>query len=342
MADNAAVASLLEILNRRAQQPQQQQSSQHQQQPQPPLAAASQANPLQLDPRIAALLAQQSQQQQLPAASQPATQQPSVTSANTLLQLAAAVAAAQQQQSQGVALVPQSNTTAGALAALAAAYNGLGASNNAVSASPAQPQPTNTGFLDLNKLFSAESKDSVTIGEYYGRPRNDRGHGGRSFSDGQDPQAPSGPRDRGRDFANRDRLDRLERGGGGGGGGSSSNFRQSRRSQTPPRLRDEERYRSCSPKREPSPGGTVTESMIVKTVFVGLIIGRGGETLKRIETQSGARIQFITNGKEGPERVCNISGRPDQIVIAKRLVLEMIETAILDSRGRPLQNGTGR
>ncbi|KAK9477262.1 hypothetical protein V1514DRAFT_296558 [Lipomyces japonicus] len=133
------------------------------------------------------------------------------------------------------------------------------------------------------------------------------------------------------DFRGRDR-DRRGRG---------EDDRKRRRSQSPPRLQDHQRWGPCSPRRDYSPGGSRTDSIVVKTPFVGLIIGRGGENLKMIEHHSGARVQFITNGKEGPERVCNITGRADQVSYAKDMVIRMIDDAVLDDRGKPLQNGIG-
>lgn len=115
--------------------------------------------------------------------------------------------------------------------------------------------------------------------------------------------------------------------------------RRRRRSPSPYRGRETDRYRFPSPgRRERSPlGGQHTDTIIVKTQFVGLVIGRGGDTLKMIEHDSGARVQFITNGKEGPERACNISGTREQVADARDEILRMIDDAVLDSKGRPIQ-----
>ncbi|KAK9317130.1 hypothetical protein V1524DRAFT_424498 [Lipomyces starkeyi] len=227
--------------------------------------------------------------------------------------------AQQQQQPAGGA----ANATAAALAAVAAAAAAGGPGSQPAAGAYSLPAPTNSGYLDLATLLQPDSS-SLTVGEYYSR--DTRGDS-KSYEDRHRDD------DRGR-YRDRDRGRERDR--------DRNNDRRRKRSPTPPRLREDERCRECSPKREPSPGGTRTESLIVKTPFVGLIIGRGGETLKRIEHESGARVQFITNGKEGPERLCNISGGPENIYVAKNTVIQMIENAILDTRGRPLQNGTGR
>jgi far upstream element-binding protein len=64
-----------------------------------------------------------------------------------------------------------------------------------------------------------------------------------------------------------------------------------RDSRRPARYRD----RSVSPgPRQPfSPQGKDYEDeMPIDTAHVGMVIGRGGETLRRIERESGARVQF--------------------------------------------------
>ncbi|KAK9324088.1 hypothetical protein V1517DRAFT_318715 [Lipomyces orientalis] len=274
--------------------------------------------------------AQQQQQQHGQPQSQPApyglTSPPSQYSApqqvppqfaNPLAQL---LAQQQQQPAGGTA-----NATAAALAAVAAAAAAGGQGNQPVTGAYNLPAPTNSGYLDLATLLQPDSS-SMTVGEYYSSATkgDSKSYDDRHYDDDRGRYR---DRDRGRD-RDRDR--------------DRNSDRRRKRSPTPPRLREDERCRECSPKREPSPGGTRTESLVVKTPFVGLIIGRGGETLKRIEHESGARVQFITNGKEGPERVCNISGGPENIYVAKATVIQMIEHAILDARGRPLQNGIGR
>ncbi|EOA26728.1 hypothetical protein CARUB_v10022814mg [Capsella rubella] len=61
---------------------------------------------------------------------------------------------------------------------------------------------------------------------------------------------------------------------------------------------------------------------------VGLIIGKGGETIKSMQAKTGARIQVIPlhlpPGDPTPERTLQIDGIPDQIEHAKQLVNEII------------------
>jgi far upstream element-binding protein len=51
------------------------------------------------------------------------------------------------------------------------------------------------------------------------------------------------------------------------------------------------------------------ESLNIESNLVGLIIGRAGENLRRVETETGCRVQFITGPDEtGPYRQCKITG----------------------------------
>ncbi|XP_074558640.1 uncharacterized protein LOC141814601 [Curcuma longa] len=68
---------------------------------------------------------------------------------------------------------------------------------------------------------------------------------------------------------------------------------------------------------------------------VGLVIGKGGETIKSMQAKSGARIQVIPlhlpPGDTSTERTVYIDGTQEQIEVAKQLVNEII---ISEPRGR--------
>jgi len=54
-----------------------------------------------------------------------------------------------------------------------------------------------------------------------------------------------------------------------------------------------ERSISPQPRRSYSPGRRDYEDQLpIDSIHVGMVIGRGGETLRRIERDSGARVQF--------------------------------------------------
>ncbi|KAG1577447.1 hypothetical protein G6F47_013090 [Rhizopus delemar] len=61
--------------------------------------------------------------------------------------------------------------------------------------------------------------------------------------------------------------------------------------------------------------------------MVGLLIGKGGENLKKIERMSGvSKVQFAPD-TYGPERVVHIVGESDQIIIARDMIRQMVDDA---------------
>lgn len=60
---------------------------------------------------------------------------------------------------------------------------------------------------------------------------------------------------------------------------------------------------------------------------VGLVIGKGGETIKYLQHQSGARIQVARDGESDPRsstRQVELMGTPEQISRAEQLVKDVI------------------
>lgn len=140
---------------------------------------------------------------------------------------------------------------------------------------------------------------------------------------------------------------------------ASRGYRRSRsRSRSPPRresfrndnpYRDERRDqrrgggrdRSASPQRRGafSPTGRIdrrspvgrqddggSEVITVASSDVGLIIGRGGENLRRVEKETGARVQFLSGPENsGPQRQCRISGSARQRADAKADIYRVTE-----------------
>ncbi|KAJ1390853.1 K-like proteiny domain [Sesbania bispinosa] len=70
---------------------------------------------------------------------------------------------------------------------------------------------------------------------------------------------------------------------------------------------------------------------------VGLIIGRGGETIKALQTKSGARIQLIPQhlpeGDDSKERTVQVTGDKRQIEVAQELIKEVMSQPIRPSTG---------
>jgi far upstream element-binding protein len=68
--------------------------------------------------------------------------------------------------------------------------------------------------------------------------------------------------------------------------------------------------------------------MPVPNDCVGLIIGKGGETIRNLQLQSGAKIQVAKKEVAG-SRIRNVfvEGTPERFEIAKRLIEEIVSEA---------------
>ncbi|KAK9111869.1 hypothetical protein Scep_019388 [Stephania cephalantha] len=68
---------------------------------------------------------------------------------------------------------------------------------------------------------------------------------------------------------------------------------------------------------------------------VGLIIGKGGETIKSLQTRSGARIQLIPQhlpeGDQSKERTVRVTGDKKQIEIATEMIKEVMNQVVRPS-----------
>ena len=72
-----------------------------------------------------------------------------------------------------------------------------------------------------------------------------------------------------------------------------------------------------------APSGMVSEEYKVPDRMVGLIIGKGGEQITKLQATSGCKIQ-INQVSTGPERQCTLTGSPDAVAKAKALLQEVI------------------
>lgn len=56
---------------------------------------------------------------------------------------------------------------------------------------------------------------------------------------------------------------------------------------------------------------------------VGVVIGKGGDMIKKIQAETGARVQFQQAREEGPgERSCFLQGNPKQVEQVMKVFLE--------------------
>lgn len=61
--------------------------------------------------------------------------------------------------------------------------------------------------------------------------------------------------------------------------------------------------------------------------MIGIVIGKGGEMIKKIQQDSGARIQFRPEDETGgPVRLCNLTGSHEQAQAAAGMIQELIDS----------------
>ncbi|XP_054275298.1 far upstream element-binding protein 3-like isoform X2 [Macrosteles quadrilineatus] len=115
-------------------------------------------------------------------------------------------------------------------------------------------------------------------------------------------------------------------GGGGGGRGGGGSFDRMGGGGGPPREFNERGRGWDNNGRMGGPGGDKTESTFtVPAAKCGVIIGRGGETIKQINQQTGAHCELDRRPPANPaEKTFVIRGLPDQIENAKRLIAEKL------------------
>ncbi|KAK5120283.1 hypothetical protein LTR85_006489 [Meristemomyces frigidus] len=193
---------------------------------------------------------------------------------------------------------------------------------------PYYPQPSNTGSVDLSAIKPINS-GSVSIADAIAKAKSiaaDRGvpsFDPRSATPREDPRlAGRGyqeTRSRSRSPSRRDAY-------------NANPYRDERR-EDPRRgsfRRSPSPDRNFRGSRDPPPGyrsnDGETETIRVKSALVGLIIGRNGENLRRIEQESGARVQFIqAKDSHVPERQATISGPLRAREHAKTQIFSIIE-----------------
>ncbi|GAB6024997.1 Far upstream element-binding protein 1 [Chamberlinius hualienensis] len=79
----------------------------------------------------------------------------------------------------------------------------------------------------------------------------------------------------------------------------------------------------------------VTEEFHVPDKMVGLIIGRGGEQITRLQADSGCKIQMAADSGGLPDRSCSLTGTRQAVEKAKEMIMDIV------SRGtaRPMDSG---
>ena len=70
--------------------------------------------------------------------------------------------------------------------------------------------------------------------------------------------------------------------------------------------------------------------MAVPRSAVGVVIGKNGEMIKKIQNETGARVQFQQGRDDNPEeRMCALTGTMNQIEDARQRIEELIESVLV-------------
>ncbi|TPX54012.1 hypothetical protein PhCBS80983_g06086 [Powellomyces hirtus] len=75
-------------------------------------------------------------------------------------------------------------------------------------------------------------------------------------------------------------------------------------------------------------GGRVSEEMSVPNEYVGLIIGRSGENMKKIERTCNVKVQFAPAVGNEQDRRTTITGAPQDVAEAKGMIQEQINQGL--------------
>jgi len=226
------------------------------------------------------------------------------------------------------------------------------------------PQPINSGSVDLGGIQPVNS-GSVSIADAIAKARGIAADKGVSYDPNRGmapskvrnhhhpnflsaPSRNADPRMANRDYRrsrspsgqpsrnNRDQFRgnanpyRDERRGGGGDRGYNRE-----RSLSPAGRYSPAGYRDArSPTTDRGAEGD-SEIVPIEKNMVGLVIGRAGENLRRVENTTGARVQFV-DGPDvpGPQRHCKISGSRTARASAKYEIFKIIEDNELAKRGQ--------
>lgn len=158
-----------------------------------------------------------------------------------------------------------------------------------------QPLVYNADSRDANPY---RSRSRSPRGDYHNNQRDDR-RGGYGRDYGRDRSHSPGPRGGSRHFSPRGgNRERSPLRGGGGGGDDNS------------------------------------EVIEIESSLVGLIIGRQGENLRRIEADSNCRVQFLASTDGGPMRQCKISGPRARRAEVKDAINQIIEDSGMGALNR--------
>lgn len=88
--------------------------------------------------------------------------------------------------------------------------------------------------------------------------------------------------------------------------------------------------------------GSEQAEVFVPKSAVGVVIGKGGDMIKKIQGESGCKLQFIQGRGDGPgDRRCIVQGSRAQVEEGKRMIEELIESVQRREQGGGGRGGRG-
>ncbi|KAI8715703.1 hypothetical protein NCS52_01078600 [Fusarium sp. LHS14.1] len=220
-----------------------------------------------------------------------------------------------------------------------------GANNYGAPGYSGLPAPASSGNVDLSSIRPVNSgtmsiADAIAQAKAFAAEKGvasyDRPLVYASDSRGPDrgykrSRSRSPARDEFRDGVNPYRDERR-----GDRGGHGRNYDRERSYSPGPRGRNFSPRGGNGRERSPLRGGDDnSETIQIESSLVGLIIGRQGENLRRIEAESNCRVQFLTSTDGGPFRQCKISGPRHRRAEVKEAINRIIDDSGMGALNRP-------
>lgn len=178
----------------------------------------------------------------------------------------------------------------------------------------------NTGSVSIADAVAKARDFAAGHGDRSGSAQGDPRLAGRSYRRSRSRSRSPQRRDNYRDNYNPYRDERRGTGAGGrdyGRSRSRSPQRGGRSTFSP--------QRNFGARDRPEAHDDNSEVILIDSALVGLVIGRQGENLRRIEQETQTRVQFIDKPDSGmPQRQCRISGTTRARMDAKREINRII------------------
>ena len=86
----------------------------------------------------------------------------------------------------------------------------------------------------------------------------------------------------------------------------------------------------------------VTEEFRVPDKMVGLIIGKGGEQITRLQAETGCKIQIAPDSGGLPDRPCQLTGSAASIAACKQQMQDIISRGQSGMGGMDMGGSGGR